>query len=192
MLDNELRELCSFPFANVANVILSSNNCRQAMNVWESGCAGSDGDLGWAVKERAEEMLMLLQPGGLGISSTQTHGTKSHRRMNRLCVRRSREEHLGTQVPFQAFSAFNSTTLPVPDPPLSHLHRCQRPQISWPSPHPFLQCNIYCLPCTRQTVVNKTSKTLSQWRLHSRGKTQTCTACQRVVSHREKGRGQCW
>lgn len=51
--------LCSFPLANVANAILSSNIHRRAMSTWESGCAGNDGDLGWAVKQRAEEMLMI-------------------------------------------------------------------------------------------------------------------------------------
>lgn len=51
--------LCSFPFANVANVMLSSNIHRQAMNIWESGCAGNEGDPGWEVKERAEEVLMI-------------------------------------------------------------------------------------------------------------------------------------
>ena len=58
--------LCSFAFANVANAILSSNIHRQAMNTWESVCAGNDGDLGWAVKERAEDMLMIYSQEAWG------------------------------------------------------------------------------------------------------------------------------
>ena len=54
-------KFCSFPFTNMANATLPSNIHKQALSAWEPGCAGNDGDLGWAAKEGVEEMMIYSQ-----------------------------------------------------------------------------------------------------------------------------------
>lgn len=88
-------KLCSFPFTNVANAILPSNIHKQAMSTWESGCAGNDGDLGQAVKERVEEMLMIYSQEAWRLLQhrlTAQRATERTAGMKRLHARRSQEE----------------------------------------------------------------------------------------------------
>lgn len=117
--------LCSFPLANVANAILSSNIHRQAMSTWESGCAGNDGDLGWAVKQRAEEMLMIYSQEAWGFLQHRLatdHSTGSHRRNCKDEKAPCKMIPGGRSGQTSLVSSFLSisTILSIPDPHLSH------------------------------------------------------------------------
>ena len=140
-------KLCSFPFTNVANAVLPSNIHKQAMSTWESGCAGNDGDLGWAVKERVEEMLMIYSQEAWRLLQhrlTAQRATERTAGMKRLHARRSQEEQNKASLKF-----------PLPwSPPRCpfQILLCHTCTVVWDPRSPGLlpplpSMNIYCLPC---------------------------------------------
>ena len=141
-------KLCPFPFTNVANAILPSNILRQAMSTWESGCAGNDGDLGWAVKEGVEETLMIYSQEAWRLLQhrlTAQRATERTAGMKRLHARRSQEEqirlvssflYLDLHCPAQSRSSCVTPAHLCPVP------CCLRPPVSWPSPRPSFNGHI--------------------------------------------------
>lgn len=104
-------KFCSFPFTNMANATLPSNIHKQALSAWEPGCAGNDGDLGWAAKERVEEMLMIYSQEAWRLLQHRLMAQRAAERtaaMKRLHARRLQAEQTRLASSFLCLGLHNS------------------------------------------------------------------------------------